>query len=287
MIFGNNTILTKLPFWKHKTGFILIAIVILVVLISIAGIFLVSPNSTAKIISGKIYVDGAIASSGVDIRIIFPSGESIDFDGTDNQGCYTIDVSDYVNESGTFSIIYNGSAFSPSDKYGNLINVIISDDVFSYSIDLFIFTTEEDSPGNNGSSDDADEDQNDSDNANDDSSSDETDEENDDDTDDSDNSDDSGDSDDDSSEDSSDDDSNDSNDETDDSDDDSSDSQHTSCVKVEMLIWNDGRDALVDGVAVNVSEIVRFNVSVEYNGSFTVSDVNVLAFLVVECFIIN
>ena len=210
---------------------------------------------------------------GVDIRIIFPSGESVDFDGTDNQGYYTIDVSDYVNESGTFSIIYNGSTFIPSDKYGNSVNVVISDDVFSYLIDLFIFMTEEDSSGNDGSSDDADEDQNDSDNANDDSSSDETDEENDGDTDDSDNSDDSGDSDDDSSDDSSDDDSN------DDSDDSSSDPQHTSCVKVEMLIWNDGRDALVDGVAVNISEVVRFNVSVEYNGSFTVSDVNVLDML--------
>ena len=124
MIFGNNTILTKLPFWKHKTGFILIGIIILVVLMSIAGIFLVSPNSTAKIISGKIYVDGAIASSGIDVKIIFPSGESVDFDGTDNQGCYTIDVSDYVNESGTFSIIYDGSTFIPSDKYGNSVNVV-------------------------------------------------------------------------------------------------------------------------------------------------------------------
>jgi len=282
MTFGNNTILTKLPFWKHKTGFIFIGIIILVVLISINGIFLLSPNSTAKIISGKIYVDGAIASSGLDVRIIFPSGESIDFDGTDDQGCYTIDVSDYVNESGTFSIIYNGSTFIPSDKYGNSVNVVISDDVFSYPIDLFIFTTEEDSSGNDGSSDDAGEDQNDSDNANDnssdtndDSSSDETDEENDGGTDDSDSSDNSGDSDDDSS----DDDSNNSNDGNDDSDDGSSDSQNTSCVKVEMLIWNDGQDALVDGVTVNVSEIVRFNVSVEYNGSFTVSDVNVLDML--------
>ena len=92
---------------------------------SIAGIFLLSPNSTAKIASGKIYVDGAIASSGVDIRIIFPSGESIDFDGIDDQGCYIIDVSNYVNESGTFLVIYNGSAFIPSDKYGNSSNILI------------------------------------------------------------------------------------------------------------------------------------------------------------------
>jgi len=133
--------------------------------------------------------------------------------------------------------------FIPSDEHGDFINLTISNDALS-SIDLFIFTTEDDF--DDGSSD----------NGNDDSSDDSNDG-----TDDDDSSDDSDDS---------------SDDENDDSDGDDSDSQNTSCVKVEMLIWDDGLDTLVNDVAVDIGEIVRFNVSIEYNGSFTVSNVNVL-----------
>ncbi|MFH1014108.1 MAG: hypothetical protein V1769_06360, partial [Thermoplasmatota archaeon] len=247
---------------KKKKNLLKLSCMILLILIVV--FLLLNYTSQDVVLSGTIYIDSLPAPMNVDVKIVFPDGEVSDPDGTDEQGVYRIDVSGFIDEVGTFFINFNGTTYTARNLTGDFFDVRIVDSIDDISVDLFVYTSDDDSSNEDDISEDDDSDDiNDDDpsDSEDDDSSDETDDTNDDGSDD---------------DDSSDDNDNGSDDDTDDGQDDDTDEEEpNSFITVEKLVWNNASTAWVKEVYVNRSDIVNFQISIEYNGSNYLNNISI------------
>ena len=273
MIAEENMILRKFSMWKKDKRIVIGFIIFVLIVVVFGGFLLFNHQGRTQFISGKLFIDGEAAPAGVGVKLVFPSGEAADVDGTDEFGNFSIDVTDFVGEAGTFFINYAGETFIGSDQHGNYYNFNVSEDILSSSLDVFISVTddtqEDDSDqdsdnqdDSNGEDEDDSNDSNDSDDTEDDQNDEESDDEMDDDQEDSD----------DGSEDESDDD-------PDDSGDDTPDYENESSLQVFKQVWKNESEEWVDVLNIEKNEVVQFNITVLYNGSFNVTDVHIIDYL--------
>ncbi len=256
MSFSSGSIISAL---KKKKNLLALSCMILLILIVV--FLLLNYTSKDAVLSGTIYIDSLPASMNVEVKIVFPDGEVSDPDGTDEQGRYRIDVSGFIDDVGTFFIYYNGTTYAARNLTGDFFDVRIVDSIDDISVDLFVYTSDDDSSNEDDSSeDDTSDDINDDDpsDTEDDDSSDETDDTNDDGSDD-------------------DDDSSDDNDNgsDDDQDDDTDEEEPNSFITVEKMVWNNASKSWVQEVFVNRSDIVNFQISIEYNGSNYLNNISI------------
>ena len=111
-----------------------IGVVIIFILIVVYALFFLQPDKEDIFLSGSIYLNGQRIDDIALVKVLLDGGEIVNQIQTDDNGDFTVDVSDYINEKISFIVIFENHTYFVYDEGGNDLRIVM----LSYYLSIYM-----------------------------------------------------------------------------------------------------------------------------------------------------